>query len=209
VLSGSGAFSAGASLPSRRLGESQLAMLALPQPVAVAAGEDPKGSQTRRVLVAEHEVIDGTRLREERHALDGIPLLLAPARARVRLRLGWAGVVPRLRRRVALPHVTALAFLTLITDLVLSMDDRFLYFSNWLHGDIRQYDVSDPTNPVEKFHIPATPGGQSTMVRMCLGSVLPGGIPGKVYLLRNFNTGYETWDVTAVTAPVKLARSRS
>ena len=35
----------------------------------------------------------------------------------------------------------------LITDLVLSMDDRFLYFSNWLHGDLRQYDVSDPPNP--------------------------------------------------------------
>jgi selenium-binding protein 1 len=35
----------------------------------------------------------------------------------------------------------------LITDLVLSMDDRFLYFSNWLHGDLRQYDVSDPTQP--------------------------------------------------------------
>lgn len=35
----------------------------------------------------------------------------------------------------------------LITDLLLSLDDRFLYFSNWLHGDLRQYDVSDPTNP--------------------------------------------------------------
>lgn len=35
----------------------------------------------------------------------------------------------------------------LITDLVLSLDDRFLYFSNWLHGDLRQYDVSDPGNP--------------------------------------------------------------
>jgi methanethiol oxidase len=35
----------------------------------------------------------------------------------------------------------------LITDLVLSMDDRFLYFSNWLHGDIRQYDVSNPSQP--------------------------------------------------------------
>ncbi len=35
----------------------------------------------------------------------------------------------------------------LITDLVLSLDDRFLYFSNWLHGDIRQYDVSDPAQP--------------------------------------------------------------
>ncbi|MEM9411851.1 MAG: selenium-binding protein SBP56-related protein [Planctomycetota bacterium] len=35
----------------------------------------------------------------------------------------------------------------LITDLVLSMDDKYLYFSNWLHGDLRQYDVSDPANP--------------------------------------------------------------
>ncbi|HEY7149043.1 MAG TPA: selenium-binding protein SBP56-related protein [Gaiellaceae bacterium] len=35
----------------------------------------------------------------------------------------------------------------LITDLLLSMDDRFLYMANWLHGDVRQYDVSDPANP--------------------------------------------------------------
>jgi selenium-binding protein 1 len=35
----------------------------------------------------------------------------------------------------------------LITDLLISMDDRFLYFSNWLHGDLRQYDISDPSNP--------------------------------------------------------------
>jgi len=35
----------------------------------------------------------------------------------------------------------------LITDLVLSMDDRYLYFSNWLHGDLRQYDVSNPAKP--------------------------------------------------------------
>jgi methanethiol oxidase len=35
----------------------------------------------------------------------------------------------------------------LITDLVVSMDDRFLYFSDWLHGDLRQYDVSDPAHP--------------------------------------------------------------
>ena len=35
----------------------------------------------------------------------------------------------------------------LITDLVVSMDDKALYFSNWLHGDLRRYDVSDPANP--------------------------------------------------------------
>ncbi|WP_273846915.1 selenium-binding family protein [Rubrobacter calidifluminis] len=35
----------------------------------------------------------------------------------------------------------------LITDLLISMDDRYLYFSNWLHGDLRQYDISDPSHP--------------------------------------------------------------
>jgi selenium-binding protein 1 len=35
----------------------------------------------------------------------------------------------------------------LISDLVVSLDDRWLYFSNWLHGDVRQYDISDPSRP--------------------------------------------------------------
>ncbi|NXV05362.1 SBP1A oxidase, partial [Cettia cetti] len=35
----------------------------------------------------------------------------------------------------------------LITDILISLDDRFLYFSNWLHGDVRQYDISDPKHP--------------------------------------------------------------
>src|SRR6185436_10364548 len=35
----------------------------------------------------------------------------------------------------------------LITDLLVSMDDKSLYFSNWLHGDLRQYDISDPAKP--------------------------------------------------------------
>src|ERR1700681_1380910 len=69
-------------------------------------------------------------------------------------------------------------------------------------------DVTNPANPVEKFHIPATDGGQSTMVRMCLGSVLPGGQAGKVYMLRGVqggpSSGYEQWDVTNVSAPVRL-----
>ena len=41
----------------------------------------------------------------------------------------------------------------LITDLVLTMDDRDLFFSNWLHGDLRHYDVSDPTAPQLKSQI--------------------------------------------------------
>ncbi len=36
---------------------------------------------------------------------------------------------------------------SLITDLLLSLDDRYLYLSNWLHGDIRQYDIVDPAHP--------------------------------------------------------------
>jgi len=42
----------------------------------------------------------------------------------------------------ALPNMPGL-----ITDVVLSLDDKFMYFSNWLHGDIRQYDISDSKNP--------------------------------------------------------------
>jgi selenium-binding protein 1 len=35
----------------------------------------------------------------------------------------------------------------LATDIVLSLDDRFLYVSCWGTGEMRQYDVSDPFNP--------------------------------------------------------------
>ncbi len=35
----------------------------------------------------------------------------------------------------------------LTVDLLLSLDDRFLYLSNWLHGEVRQYDISDPARP--------------------------------------------------------------
>jgi selenium-binding protein 1 len=35
----------------------------------------------------------------------------------------------------------------LITDINLSLDDRFLYVSCWGTGEFRQYDVSDPFNP--------------------------------------------------------------
>ncbi|KAG1700429.1 Methanethiol oxidase [Nymphon striatum] len=33
-----------------------------------------------------------------------------------------------------------------ISVILLSMDDKYLYLCNWLHGDIRQYDISDPHN---------------------------------------------------------------
>jgi selenium-binding protein 1 len=37
----------------------------------------------------------------------------------------------------------------LVTDIDLSLDDRFLYVSCWGTGELRQYDVSDPFNPVQ------------------------------------------------------------
>ncbi|CAF1335925.1 unnamed protein product [Rotaria magnacalcarata] len=35
----------------------------------------------------------------------------------------------------------------IISDMLISLNDKFIYFCNWLHGDIRQYDISDPSKP--------------------------------------------------------------
>lgn len=37
----------------------------------------------------------------------------------------------------------------LVTDINLSVDDRFLYVSCWGIGELKQFDVSDPAHPVE------------------------------------------------------------
>ena len=37
----------------------------------------------------------------------------------------------------------------LVTDINLSLDDRFLYVSCWGTGELKQYDVSDPFHPVQ------------------------------------------------------------
>ena len=47
----------------------------------------------------------------------------------------------------ALPHMPGL-----ITDILVSLDDKFLYFSNWLHGDIRQYDITASRIPKKIVH---------------------------------------------------------
>ncbi|KAI3856194.1 hypothetical protein MKX03_027776, partial [Papaver bracteatum] len=38
----------------------------------------------------------------------------------------------------------------LVTDFLISLDDGYMYFVNWLHGDARQYNIEDPKNPVLK-----------------------------------------------------------
>ena len=35
-----------------------------------------------------------------------------------------------------------------MSALLVSMDDKYLYINNWLHGDMRQYNITDPHNPV-------------------------------------------------------------
>lgn len=44
----------------------------------------------------------------------------------------------------------------LVTDIDLSLDDRFLYVSCWGTGEMRQYDVSDPHNPVLAGSVPVS-----------------------------------------------------
>ncbi len=85
----------------------------------------------------------------------------------------------------------------LITDIVLSLDDRWLYFSNWLHGDIRQYDVSDPSHP--KLTGQVWLGGVVGKGRRLNGTVLNGGpqmlqlsLDGKRLYVTN--SLYSPWD---------------
>ena len=75
-------------------------------------------------------------------------------------------------------------------------------------------DVTDPARPVEKFHIPAPASGAQTQSnRVCLGSDLPGGAAGHVYMMRNVQgssaSGYELWDVTDVSTPKPVAAVRN
>ena len=53
-------------------------------------------------------------------------------------------------------------------------------------------DITDPRNPVEEFHIVGVAGAQTQSNRMCLGSDLPGGQAGQVYMMRNVQTNNAT-----------------
>jgi hypothetical protein len=69
-------------------------------------------------------------------------------------------------------------------------------------------DASNPSRPVELFHLPVPlAGGQAQMVRLC--NNLAGGVPRHVYLLRNIQgspaSGYELWDVTDPGNPAPVA----
>jgi len=84
----------------------------------------------------------------------------------------------------------------LITDLVVSMDDRFLYFSNWLHGDLRQYDITDPANPREtgRLQLGGVLGRPSDAGRALNGGpqMLQLSLDGRRLYVTN--SLYSTWD---------------
>jgi selenium-binding protein 1 len=106
----------------------------------------------------------------------------------------------------------------LVTDIDLSMDDRFLYVSCWGTGDFLQYDVSDPFEPkltgkvriggiVSRAAHPAAPNkplsGGPQMVeisrdgrRVYFTNSLYGAIDGQFY-----DGGFDGWMVKLDTAP--------
>ncbi|HTK10375.1 MAG TPA: selenium-binding family protein [Ktedonobacteraceae bacterium] len=85
----------------------------------------------------------------------------------------------------------------LITDFLISLDDRYLYLSNWLHGDIRQYEISDPSHPRLTGQVWC--GGLSGKNGTVQGHKLQGGpqmlqlsLDGKRLYVTN--SLYSTWD---------------
>jgi selenium-binding protein 1 len=87
----------------------------------------------------------------------------------------------------------------LVTDINLSLDDRFLYVSCFGTGELKQFDVSDPFNPVETGSVRL--GG---IVRREAHPARPGqplnGAPQMVEISRDgkrvyvTNSLYRTWD---------------
>ena len=87
----------------------------------------------------------------------------------------------------------------LLTDINLSVDDRFLYASCWGTGEMRQYDVSDPFNPklIGSVHVGGIVRRASHPARP--GEALNGG-PQMVEVSRDgrrvyfTNSLYAAWD---------------
>jgi selenium-binding protein 1 len=85
----------------------------------------------------------------------------------------------------------------LITDIDLSVDDKFLYVSCWGTGEFRQYDVSDPFEP--KLTGSVRLGGIVSKAAHPKGGVLNGG-PQMVEVSRDgrrvylTNSLYASWD---------------
>jgi methanethiol oxidase len=85
----------------------------------------------------------------------------------------------------------------LVTDIGLSLDDKFLYVSCWGTGEFRQYDVSDPFNP--RLTGTVRLGGVTRKASPFTGKTMNGG-PQMVEISRDgkrvyvTNSLYSTWD---------------
>ena len=81
----------------------------------------------------------------------------------------------------------------LVTDIELSVDDRFLYVSCWGTGELKQFDVSDPFHPKET------------------GSVRIGGIVDRAPhpAQRGRSTAGRRWSRSAATAGASTSPTRS
>jgi len=85
----------------------------------------------------------------------------------------------------------------LISDFVISMDDRFMYVSAWLHGEVHQYDITDSAKPRRTGTVKL--GGLVRDVGKLKGKDMIGGpqmlqlsLDGKRLYMTN--SLYSTWD---------------
>jgi hypothetical protein len=84
----------------------------------------------------------------------------------------------------------------LVTDINLSLDDRFLYVSCWGTGEFIQYDVSDPAN-LKKT-------GSVHLGGMCAARLIP--------TIRGRSTAARRWLITrwqATISPLALFPGRA
>jgi methanethiol oxidase len=85
----------------------------------------------------------------------------------------------------------------LVSDIDLSLDDRYLYVSCWGTGEERQYDVSDPRKP--KLNCSVHVGGIARRTKHPNGKQFQGG-PQMVEISRDgkrvyfTNSLYSSWD---------------
>lgn len=87
----------------------------------------------------------------------------------------------------------------LVTDLALSMDDRWLHVACWGSGELRQYDVSDPFDPVHTGTISLGGGAARRPSGLSPGGHLAGGPQSveasrdgrRLYVTSSFD---ERWD---------------
>ena len=103
------------------------------------------------------------------------------------------------RRRPAADPPAFGAVPPLVTDIDLSVDDRWLYVSCWGTGELKQYDVSDPFHPRETARCSSAASCGANLTRPFPDEPLGGG-PQMVEISRDgqrvyvTNSLYASWD---------------